>query len=151
MPTLEEKVQAIALNGYLIEKKALDKESEKQTSAVEWEFREKYKNEVEEVISSINLDSKNCIRKIWIQRHWLPRNWLITHWIIAQCKEQLLYKLTYSWILVESPSKIRCDWIAHYWKRWTSFTSSPKNNSIKESGRHILSCRIFLLIKLMVY
>lgn len=42
MPTLHEKVQAIAINNYLIEKRKLDKELQAEQEAVERKFREQY-------------------------------------------------------------------------------------------------------------
>ena len=49
LPTLQEKVQAIALNGYLIEKRKLDKELQAEQEACERTFREQYKPYLEEM------------------------------------------------------------------------------------------------------
>ena len=59
LPSVAEKVQAIALNGYLIEKRRLDKEMQNETSKIETEFREKYMPQVKEVNMCINIDSKH--------------------------------------------------------------------------------------------
>ena len=42
LPTLAEKVQAIALNGYLIEKRRLDRQLEGEIEAIERTFRERF-------------------------------------------------------------------------------------------------------------
>ena len=39
LPTLQEKVQMIALNGYQIQKRELDKQMDKEINEIEWEFR----------------------------------------------------------------------------------------------------------------
>jgi nucleosome assembly protein 1-like 1 len=42
LPSLSEKVQAIAVNGYLIEKRALDKQLETEIEAIERNFRDRF-------------------------------------------------------------------------------------------------------------
>ncbi len=49
LPTLKEKVQAIAINGYLIDKRKLDKELETEIETTERKFRETYKPLTEEI------------------------------------------------------------------------------------------------------
>ena len=54
LPTLSEKVQAIALNGYLIEKRKLDKQLEAEIEGIERAFREKFTpltNEINNIVS----------------------------------------------------------------------------------------------------
>lgn len=53
LPTLKEKVQAIAVNGHLIEKRRIDKELEKEIEAVERKFRESFKPFVDEISSIV--------------------------------------------------------------------------------------------------
>jgi hypothetical protein len=47
LPSLREKVQAIAINGHLIEKRRLDKELSKEQEEVERKFRELYRPHIE--------------------------------------------------------------------------------------------------------
>ena len=54
LPTLKEKVQAIAVNGYLIEKRKLDKQLEQEMESEERKFRETYKPLTDEINSIIN-------------------------------------------------------------------------------------------------
>lgn len=54
LATLKEKIQAIALNGYLIEKRALDKQLQTEQEAVEYKFRAQYKPFVDEINAIIN-------------------------------------------------------------------------------------------------
>jgi len=46
-------VQAIAVNGHLIEKRRIDKELEKEIEAVERNFRESFKPFVDEISSIV--------------------------------------------------------------------------------------------------
>lgn len=54
LPTLKEKVHAIAINGYLIEKRKLDKELEKELEAEELKFRNTYKPLTDEINSIVS-------------------------------------------------------------------------------------------------
>jgi len=47
--TLKEKVQAIAVNGYLIEKRKLDQDLQKEQEEVERKFRETFKPYIDEI------------------------------------------------------------------------------------------------------
>ncbi|CAM6005593.1 unnamed protein product [Sphagnum balticum] len=49
LPNLKEKVQAIAINGYLLEKRKLDKLLEAEIEGIELKFRENYKPYLEEI------------------------------------------------------------------------------------------------------
>jgi hypothetical protein len=49
LPTLKEKVQAIALNTHLIEKRRLDKELQAETEVIEQKFRETFKPFIDEI------------------------------------------------------------------------------------------------------
>lgn len=49
LPTLKEKVQAIAVNGYLIEKRAIDKQLEAEIEAIERKFRETFAPQISEI------------------------------------------------------------------------------------------------------
>ena len=54
LPSLKEKVQAIAINGYLIDKRKLDKELEAEIEGIERKFRETYRpltDEINQIVS----------------------------------------------------------------------------------------------------
>ena len=53
LPTLQEKVQAIAVNGYLIEKRKLDKELQAEQEVVERKYREQYLPFIDEINSIV--------------------------------------------------------------------------------------------------
>ena len=50
LPTLEEKVQAIAINQYMIQKRALDKEVAAEVTKIEVKHRKNFEPYLEEVI-----------------------------------------------------------------------------------------------------
>jgi nucleosome assembly protein 1-like 1 len=49
LPTLKEKVQAIAINGYLIEKRELDKKMDQEIEALHRKFRETFTPQLNEI------------------------------------------------------------------------------------------------------
>ena len=53
LPSLSEKVQAIALNGYLIEKRELDKKLGEEMGKVEVQYRKQYQPLLDEVCHSL--------------------------------------------------------------------------------------------------
>ena len=63
LPSLEEKVQAIALNSYLIEKRELDKKLGEEMGKVEVQYRKQYQPLLEEVLSYLFRSSKSPLVK----------------------------------------------------------------------------------------
>ena len=53
LPTLQEKVQAIAVNGYLIEKRKLDKQLQAEQEVIERKYREQYLPFIEDINSIV--------------------------------------------------------------------------------------------------
>jgi nucleosome assembly protein 1-like 1 len=56
LPTLNEKVQAIALNSYLIQKRRLDEQLQKEMEQIEFKYRLLYAPYVDEINQIINGD-----------------------------------------------------------------------------------------------
>jgi hypothetical protein len=54
MPSLKEKVQAIALNGHLIEKRRLDKELEKEIEIISRKYRESFKPHTDDISAIVD-------------------------------------------------------------------------------------------------
>ena len=77
LPTLEEKVQAIAINQYLIQKRALDKEVAAEINKIEVTHRKTFEPLLEEVTSNL-LRSSILFRAMLTLQMLISKEWIIS-------------------------------------------------------------------------
>ena len=87
LPTLEEKVQAIAINQYLIQKRALDKEVAAEINKIEVTHRKTFEPLLEEVTSNL-LRSSILFRAMLTLQMLISKEWIIS-WPILRNKQRI--------------------------------------------------------------